>query len=593
MLTTSKLSKPSFRWKQFWHYYLFFLFFSAVFQVYIYINLAGSTGLRQAVYMSFLWMIPVLLLPNFSRWTALAIGIVLWMASLVNWGYLAIYGQEFSQSVLFIIFESNWAESSEFIESYYQWWMLPALIAYTMLSFYLWQSLKPIAINSSYQLRIIPIIVLILSWPFSNQFFIKQQSFDKAIDKQLVRMIPVVPWNLVFGYVNYQRILSDIERQLLANQQIKPFENLSEQQPEQAKTLVLVIGESTNRQRMSLYGYHRNTNPELSQLKNELVVFDNVYAPRPYTIETLEQVLSFSDELHPNLYLHQPNLINLMQQAGYKTYWITNQQTQTRRNTMLTVFSKQADEQTYLNNNRMQNTYQFDELVFAPFKKYLNDKAKKKFIVVHLLGTHRKYYYRYPESYDVFKDNTDIDKRLSDEQVEEYNQYDNAVRYNDHIVAELINCLKQSNDNGFLSYFSDHGEEVYDHVEHLFAGRNEATPTSAMYTIPFIVWQSPHWHQQHPITQNSHILSRPYSTSDFIYTWADLAGINFTGFKPERSIINASYQPHPILIGDPLQPNKLRDLLKQPFNNKHQHLNQRTATYKIQTLPAEATSANN
>ncbi|MFO6427989.1 hypothetical protein ACLBOM_34695 [Escherichia coli] len=30
--------------------------------------------------------------------------------------------------------------------------------------------------------------------------------------------------------------------------------------------------------------------------------------------------------------------MNMMKQAGYKTFWITNQQTMTARNTMLTVF---------------------------------------------------------------------------------------------------------------------------------------------------------------------------------------------------------------------------------------------------------------
>ena len=44
-------------------------------------------------------------------------------------------------------------------------------------------------------------------------------------------------------------------------------------------------------------------------------------------------------------HVRSPSLINLMKQAGYRTYWITNQQTMTKRNTMLTTFSEQADEQ--------------------------------------------------------------------------------------------------------------------------------------------------------------------------------------------------------------------------------------------------------
>jgi len=35
--------------------------------------------------------------------------------------------------------------------------------------------------------------------------------------------------------------------------------------------------------------------------------------------------------------------MNIMKQAGYRTYWITNQQTLTKRNTMLTNFSEQME----------------------------------------------------------------------------------------------------------------------------------------------------------------------------------------------------------------------------------------------------------
>ncbi len=93
----------------------------------------------------------------------------------------------------------------------------------------------------------------------------------------------------------------------------------------------------------------------------------------------------------------------MMKQAGYKTFWITNQQTMTKRNTMLTTFSEQADEQVYLNNNRNQNAAQYDGDVIEPFNKALSDPAQRKLIVVHLLGTHMSYQYRYPPTFDKFR----------------------------------------------------------------------------------------------------------------------------------------------------------------------------------------------
>ncbi|MCK5682746.1 phosphoethanolamine transferase CptA, partial [bacterium] len=546
-------TKTHFLWSNFWIYYLFFFYFSGLPQLLIITSgMTSGVGLRQSIYMSFLWIIPILFLPRYSRTISAVSGLVLWASSLVTIGYFILYGQEFSQSVLFIIFESNISEGGEFIDSYFKWWMIPTFIMYSVIPFILWKKTKPLYAPSKLKASLIVSLSLVIIWPAFNRLLIKQTSVEKAITVQMDRMEPAAPWYLVFGYVKYKNQLHDIEQHLLANKNLAPLENLSDKDPDSKKTLVLVIGESTNKQRMSLYGYNRDTTPSLNALKDELLVFDNVYAPRPYTIETLEQVLSFADEKNPDLYLRKPTLINLMKQAGYKTYWVTNQQTQTKRNTMLTVFSKQADEQIYLNNNRRQDSAQYDGRVLEPFKKILEDNEQKKFIVIHLLGTHRKYHYRYPNDFALF-DNKKVPQWLKNKssEAQEYNEYDNAIIYNDFVVSALINTLKISTDNGFLVYLSDHGEEVYDNPQKLFAGRSEGRPTSQMYTIPFLVWRNNSWKIKNKLTDNPEIIHREYTTSDFIYTWTDLAGINFKGFDASKSIVNKDYSQHPIWIGNP------------------------------------------
>jgi heptose-I-phosphate ethanolaminephosphotransferase len=230
---------------------------------------------------------------------------------------------------------------------------------------------------------------------------------------------------------------------LSANAKLPPLKNLVDAHADQPGTLVLVLGESTNRQRMSLYGYPRATTPRLDAMRDQLAVFDNVVTPRPYTIEALQQVLTFADEQNPDAYLTTPSIVNLMKQAGYKTFWITNQQTMTERNTMLTTFSEQADEQVYLNNNREQNTRQYDGDVLAPFSKALADPAPRKFIVVHLLGTHMSYKYRFPEEYDHFKDRQGAPEWVTDDQLPTYNSYDNAVLYNDFVVSRSLPAVAE------------------------------------------------------------------------------------------------------------------------------------------------------
>ncbi len=129
----------------------------------------------------------------------------------------------------------------------------------------------------------------------------------------------------------------------------------------------------------------------------------------------------------------------------------------------------------------------------------------------------------------------------------------------------LIQKFKDSKNNGFIAYFADHGEEVYDNPQRLFAGRNEAAPTSQMYTIPFIIWRSASWQKNNKIPDTHKITHRAYTLSDFIYTWSDLAGISFKEFDASRSIVSPLFSPHPIWIGDPGRPDTLRDLRKEPF----------------------------
>jgi heptose-I-phosphate ethanolaminephosphotransferase len=310
---------------------------------------------------------------------------------------------------------------------------------------------------------------------------------------------------------------------------------------------------------MSLYGYGRKTTPGLDSIRDDLHVFKNIVSSRPYTIEVLQQVLTFADQEHPDLYLTKPSLMNMMKQAGYKSYWITNQQTMTERNTMLTTFSKQTDVQVYLNNRASQDSSQFDSAVFEPFKEALKDPAPKKFIVIHLLGAHMKYRYRYPSDYERFVDRTGVPDWLKDSQLLSYNQYDNALLFNDHVVKTLVDQFAETKSNGFLVYFADHGEDVFDSAEHNFNGRNESSPTYSMYAVPFLMWSSEQWKASHGMNFRKY-LDREYSTMDFIHTWSDLAGLSYTGFDPSRSVVNEKFAERPLWVGDPAAPKALKDL---------------------------------
>jgi len=549
----SKTTAKGFDWAGLGWLFLFFWYFSGITQLLILLSdTSGFTGFRQAFVMSALWLAPMLLFPARTRLLAALIGVVLWACSMASLGYFFIYQQEFSQSVIFIMFESNVSEAGEYMTQYFAWWMVPAFLAHTLVGYFLWTRLRPVYLPRGQAIVAAAVIVVaVVGYPLIKQTQ-RTGTLAGGLEKFEDRIEPAVPWQMVVAYRRYTEQLENMQGMLHSASTIAPLSNLKDTMANQPATLVLVIGESTNRQRMSLYGYPRETTPELDKLKDQLSVFNNVITPRPYTIEALQQVLTFADEENPDLYLSTPSLVSMMKQAGYKTFWITNQQTMTKRNTMLTTFSQQADEQVYLNNNRNQNAAQYDGDVIEPFNKALADTAPRKLIVVHLLGTHMSYQYRYPPTFDKFTDRQGVPAGVRDDQVPTYNSYDNAVLYNDFVVSSLIKDYAKTDPNGFLLYLSDHGEDVFDSPGHETLGRNEGKPTAPMYTIPFMAWASPKWRETHDWNLAGD-LSRPYSSSHLIHTWADMAGLSFDELDRSKSLVSDAFTARPLLIGDPYQ----------------------------------------
>ncbi|KQZ81665.1 phosphoethanolamine transferase CptA [Pseudomonas sp. Root562] len=549
----SEQSANGFDWAGFLWLFLFFWYFSGITQLLIQLTgTSGFSGFRQAFVMSAIWLAPMLLFPKQTRVMAAVIGVVLWACSMASLGYFFIYQQEFSQSVIFIMFESNVSEAGEYMTQYFAWWMVPAFLAHTAFGYFLWTRLRPVYLPRGKALiAATAILVAVVGYPLVKQT-LRTGSFAAGFEKFETRIEPAVPWQMAVAYHRYLDTLAGMQEMLNSASTIPPLHNFKDSMANQPSTLVLVIGESTNRQRMSLYGYPRKTTPELDKLKDQLAVFDNVITPRPYTIEALQQVLTFADEDNPDLYLSTPSLVSMMKQAGYKTFWITNQQTMTKRNTMLTTFSQQADEQVYLNNNRNQNAAQYDGDVIEPFNKALADTAPRKLIVVHLLGTHMSYQYRYPSTFDKFKDRNGVPAGVRDDQLPTYNSYDNAVLYNDFVVSSLIKDYARTDPNGFLLYLSDHGEDVFDSPGHSTLGRNESKPTAPMYTIPFMAWASPKWRETHDWNFAAD-LGRPYSSSHLIHTWADLAGLSFDELDHSKSLVSDSFKPRPLMIGNPYE----------------------------------------
>ncbi len=144
-----------------------------------------------------------------------------------------------------------------------------------------------------------------------------------ADKNMLVRYIDVVTQTLAQNnaYINeYKHISHIIESGTSANI-IENFSTLP--------NVVLILGESTQRNYMSLYGYKIDSTPALRALakRGNLVVFDDVISPHSHTDLSLQKALTFSNyENASTPWYMQQNLLDILNSAGYETYWPSNQE---------------------------------------------------------------------------------------------------------------------------------------------------------------------------------------------------------------------------------------------------------------------------
>lgn len=527
-------------------FYLFFAWFSVAPQLLLLAtNTTGWAGPRDAILHSLTWLLLPALLPRRS-WAAAfgALGIVMGVCALMKVGYFLMFQQEMSQSIFVAILESPPEESKEFMHQFFRWWMIPTGILFCAPAWWGYRrSLRTPTLTSTSRNTYIALALVLLLEPLLS----KDPLLEKW-DDFTTNLATTEPWATAQNFFEYQKNLREVNN-LHANME-KATQGITINSTDLTaeQTYVLVLGESTNRHRLSLYGHSRKTNPRLEEIRNELLVYDNVVANIPYTIESLSSTLTFTaPEQFQNAY-YDMNLITMMEKAGFKTFWITNQQTLTQRNTMLTAFARLAKENKFLNNNRRQNTSSYDEVVVEPFKQALTDTAPRKLIVVHLLGTHFAYKYRYPPAFAAFDNQTPPSPLASDEQRRKlYNQFDNAVLYNDHVVRELIEAYRAKNNYGFLLYFADHGEEVFDVRD--FNGRDMSKPTINMYDVPFMLWPSPSWAATRDMSALAKTIHRPSSLSLFMHGWCTLTSIQFSQCKSSDSLFSTEFVAQPRWVG--------------------------------------------
>ena len=307
---------------------------------------------------------------------------------------------------------------------------------------------------------------------------------------------------------------------------------------------VLVIGESTTSRHMSLYGYRRNTNPRLNAIRSELEVALDACSSRGMTMPQLKEMLTFATRDDARPLFTSPSLLQLMKAAEFKIFWLSNQQMVGSLDNWSAVFSKPADVRIFTDRRGDFEGASHDEKLLPLLRNALADPARRKFIVLHLIGTHHGYDLRYPSEFarfgDMGADEAASPLNIGEFRTARYNQYDNAVLYNDYIMSEIIELVKRAAGTS-LTYLSDHGEAL---GERGIVGHFDSVMPRQVYEIPllFSLSESKKSELRDRLEVFRRNLTKPFQTDSLIHTLLDLYGVGHEAWRPERSLFNAQYK---------------------------------------------------
>lgn len=458
----------------------------------------------------YIFSLPVLILPSILRKSYKALVIVFASVLFVIDIYtLLLYGHTFgtlSRDAVSAVLATNPAEAQEFIDTYLSadkvLIVVASLIAVLLLFYYIRR----------------------LNVRFSNAF---KNSFVTLLTISV--LVIVILFNKVL-FCNICYLLTKECPDLREYRQDPQVVCGSER----VENVVLVLGESFTKFNCSLYGYDKKTNPLLEELRDEgkLVVYENATSACLTTIPSMKSIMmSYTDAMSDSIDWYRClTLIEVMQKAGYRTYWFSNQSKTGFFDNEVGRFADLCDDQLFIGDKHsgLERGYK-DEGLLPVVEECLKDTCKQRFIVVHLMGSHFDYDQRYPAEYNRFKraDYAKSHSHLSSSKRGIVAEYDNSVLYNDYVVYELMQ--KFVGEDAVVVYLSDHGEDIYRSSDD-FRGHSSgvnATHERIVKQIPLMFYTSEPFREKHPVKQSQIDAASQthYRTDSIMYTIMDIVGV--------------------------------------------------------------------
>ncbi len=278
----------------------------------------------------------------------------------------------------------------------------------------------------------------------------------------LREFVPVRPWlsqEVVLGTYPFSLLqpLTSVAMAVPSSGEVPSVGVSTTSASDASQLVVLVIGESARADHWHINGYVRQTTPLIEAI-NEVVSLPNVRSISDCTytaVPGLLKMLAAREFLASSRGAGVAALPDYFSAAGFFTAYVTMQEPR--------ILEESGVSADYMRAVRSVNpdSVTRDEMLLPELRRLLAMHRKKKFIVLHLFGSHFQYAQRYPPAFAFFDGGDDLNaQRVA--------TYDNSLVYTDWVLAEVIAEMQRQPGEAVLAYVSDHGENLMDDARQLY-----------------------------------------------------------------------------------------------------------------------------
>lgn len=429
-----------------------------------------------------------------------------------------VHHSSLNSGIVAAVLETNVAESLEFLKKFsLSDFILPFLY---VLSFVILMRLKKFnkkgqnieqgELKKQRLLHTVLSLVVIFCITFSpTQYYFKFRDDDDLNAHWTLANSPV---NVISFYGNIYESITDyfIEKKELAEAQnlISPWQVASVES--KYKNYVLIIGESARKDYLSTYGFNIKTSPFLDSVNGYINSGYIAAAPATYHSFLNSFYLKKKNE-QTGKRDYSYNIVTLAKSAKIKTFWLSNQGTLGKYDTIASRIGVSADFSYFTKkagyNTDNVNDFKLIEILKQKINEQTeNDNTGARLYILHLMGSHAAFCSRLEKDEHQYEF---INKNVS--------CYVNTILKTDRLIEKVVDVLKEKNESYSVIYFSDHGLSHTDKEDKEKISLDHGVEYKQNYAVPFVKISSDDTERKTVNTQRSAL--------NFIYGFSQWLGI--------------------------------------------------------------------